>query len=82
VKVINHGRSSGENLRTILIFRVVEPNRLIDHKLYSLNSNLLPDVLTAYDELGVKKGPLKLIQPQFETPLPPLKVAVRKTPTL
>jgi len=55
---------------------IIEPNRLIDHKLYSLNSNLLPDVMAAYEELGVKKGPLKLIQPQFETPLPPLKVAV------
>ncbi|XP_035709595.1 intraflagellar transport protein 52 homolog isoform X2 [Folsomia candida] len=55
---------------------VIEPNRLIDHKLFSLNSNLLPEVLQAYDELGVKKGQLKLIQPQFETPLPPLKVAV------
>jgi intraflagellar transport protein 52 len=55
---------------------VVEPNRLIDPVLYSLNSNLLPEVVHAFEELSVKKGPLKLIQPQFETPLPPLKVAV------
>ncbi|CAL8102765.1 unnamed protein product [Orchesella dallaii] len=55
---------------------VIEPQRLIDQKLYSLNSNLLPDIIAAYDELRMKKGPLKLIQPQFETPLPSLKVAV------
>lgn len=55
---------------------VIEPQRLIDHKLYSLNSNLLPDIIQSYEELRIKKGPLKLIQPQFETPLPSLKVAV------
>lgn len=55
---------------------VIEPQRLIDQKLYSLNSNLLPEIVQAYEDLRIKKGPLKLIQPQFETPLPSLKVAV------
>jgi len=58
--------------------RVIEPIRLIETKMYSLNSALLPEILRSYDELGIKKGPLKLIQPQFETPLPGLKVAVRR----
>jgi intraflagellar transport protein 52 len=29
-----------------------------------------------YDKLSVKKAPLSLIAPQFETPLPPLQPAV------
>jgi len=49
--------------------------------MYSLNSALLPEVLKAYDELSVKKASLKLIQPQFETPLPSLKIAVNDTET-
>lgn len=30
----------------------------------------------SYEQLGVKHEPLTLIQPQFETPLPPLQPAV------
>ena len=30
----------------------------------------------AYEQLGVKHEPLRLITPQFETPLPPLQAAV------
>ena len=33
-------------------------------------------VSRSYEQLGVKHEPLSLIQPQFETPLPPLQPAV------
>ncbi len=32
-----------------------------------------------YDKLGLKHEPLTLIQPTFETPLPPLQPAVSAT---
>ena len=32
--------------------------------------------IESYEKLGVKHEPLKLITPQFETPLPPLQPAV------
>jgi hypothetical protein len=34
----------------------------------------------SYDKLDVKKAPLSLIPPQFETPLPPLQPAVFPPP--
>ena len=37
---------------------------------------LLFFILKAYEQLGVKHEPLRLITPQFETPLPPLQAAV------
>ena len=36
----------------------------------------MPRGITAYKELGIKHEPLRLITPQFETPLPPLQAAV------
>ena len=39
--------------------------------------NTLPSFIpgiNAYKELGIKHEPLRLITPQFETPLPPLQV--------
>lgn len=42
-------------------------------KQYSLS---VPEVLGLYDALGVKHEPLRLIAPQFETPFPPLQLAV------
>lgn len=65
-----------------VISRVIQPERLVDKKLHSLNSNLLPDVIESFKELGLQRGPLKLVKPQFETPLPPLKLAVRVLYTL
>ena len=41
---------------------------------FSLDTNFIPRVLESYQELGVKHEPLKLIPPQFETPLPALQV--------
>lgn len=36
----------------------------------------MPKILESYQQVGVKHEPLKLIPPQFETPLPALQVAV------
>lgn len=41
-----------------------------------LDGRLIGDVIGLYDELGMKREALKLIQPKFETPLPPLQLAV------
>jgi hypothetical protein len=35
----------------------------------------VPEAVALYDQLGVKKAPLSLIPPAFETPLPPLRPA-------
>ncbi|XP_054275371.1 intraflagellar transport protein 52 homolog [Macrosteles quadrilineatus] len=50
--------------------------RLFDHSLYSVHMDMVPAVIDAYDQLQVKHEPLKLIPPQFESPLPPLQPAV------
>ncbi|KAE8750265.1 hypothetical protein FOCC_FOCC003073 [Frankliniella occidentalis] len=49
---------------------------LIDTRLFSLHTGGVADAVRAYDTLGVKHEPLRLITPQFETPLPPLQAAV------
>lgn len=50
--------------------------KLFDHRMYSMNTNLVPEALKLYEELGVKHEPLKLITPKFEAPYPPLQPAV------
>ncbi|KFP81905.1 Intraflagellar transport protein 52, partial [Apaloderma vittatum] len=50
--------------------------KLFDTSLYELDTTALPAVIKAYEELNVKHEPLTLIEPQFETPLPPLQPAV------
>ncbi|XP_025897738.1 intraflagellar transport protein 52 homolog isoform X2 [Nothoprocta perdicaria] len=50
--------------------------KLFDTSLYQLDTTALPSVIKAYEQLNVKHEPLRLIQPQFETPLPPLQPAV------
>ncbi|KAM3956731.1 LOW QUALITY PROTEIN: intraflagellar transport 52 [Aphomia sociella] len=54
----------------------LHPHALFNWKLFSLNLAQLPEVLGLYDALGVKHEPLRLIAPQFETPFPPLQLAV------
>ncbi|XRB04915.1 intraflagellar transport protein 52 [Pycnococcus provasolii] len=49
---------------------------LFDHTLFKLSTDLVPDAVKLYDQLGVKHTPLTLITPQFETPLPQLQPAV------
>eukprot|EP00803_Ostreobium_quekettii_P007548 evm.model.scf_2008.2 EVM.evm.TU.scf_2008.2 scf_2008:8770-11280(+) len=50
--------------------------RLIDDRLFQFDTSLVPEAMALYDRLGVKKAPLTLIAPQFESPLPPLRPAV------
>lgn len=50
--------------------------RLFKTRLYSISSGLVPAAIKSYTDLNVKHEPLKLITPQFETPLPPLQAAV------
>lgn len=51
---------------------------LFDETLIKVDVSLLPETVGLYDKLGVKKAPLRLIAPQFETPLPPLQVRTAK----
>ncbi|GMH35422.1 hypothetical protein BSKO_03290 [Bryopsis sp. KO-2023] len=50
--------------------------KLFDDRLFQFDVSLVPEAMDLYDKLGVKKAPLTLIAPQFETPLPPLQPAV------
>ena len=45
-------------------------------QLTSIDMNLVPAAMESYEKLNVKHEPLRLITPQFETPLPPLQPAV------
>ncbi|GAB6023615.1 Intraflagellar transport protein 52 [Chamberlinius hualienensis] len=49
---------------------------LMDSKLFQLDMSSLPTVIKSYEQLNVKHESLKLIPPQFETPLPPLQPAL------
>ncbi|KAJ8681260.1 hypothetical protein QAD02_017047 [Eretmocerus hayati] len=53
-----------------------EYTKLFKHDLYSINLDLVPASLKAYDDLNVKHEPLSLIAPNFETPLPPTQASV------
>ena len=50
--------------------------RLFNSRLFSISTAAVPRGITAYKELGIKHEPLRLITPQFETPLPHLQAAV------
>eukprot|EP00128_Syssomonas_multiformis_P009926 Colp12_sorted_trinity150504_noHs@6361 len=50
--------------------------KLFDQTLYKLDTSVIPDAVASYKTLNVKHEPLTLIQPNFETPLPPLTPAV------
>ncbi len=51
-------------------------SKLFDGALFGMDFSLVPDVASAYGVLGVDKGPLTLIPPVFDRPLPPLAPAV------
>ncbi|XP_019866544.1 intraflagellar transport protein 52 homolog [Aethina tumida] len=55
---------------------LVDYTKLFDHKMYSMNTNYVPEALKLYTDLRVKHQPLKIITPKFEAPLPPLQAAV------
>lgn len=50
--------------------------QLFDSTLFKFDTSLIPEALELYAKLNVKKAPLSLIAPQFDTPLPPLQPAV------
>jgi intraflagellar transport protein 52 len=50
--------------------------KLFDETLFRFDTNLIPETIALYKQLGVKHEPLHLILPQFEMPLPPLQAAV------
>ncbi|XP_044763961.1 intraflagellar transport protein 52 homolog [Coccinella septempunctata] len=54
----------------------VDHLELLEHRMYSINTNLVANVLNLYEDLKVKHQPLKLITPLFEAPYPPLQPAV------
>ena len=41
--------------------------RLPDDRLFSYHTNLIPEVVKLYKQLGVKPGPLTLIAPEAST---------------
>ncbi|XP_063680578.1 intraflagellar transport protein 52 homolog [Bolinopsis microptera] len=50
--------------------------KIFEHSLYKLDNALVPKVIRSYEVLEMKHEPLSLIQPNFETPLPPLQPGV------
>ncbi|KAL2713503.1 intraflagellar transport protein 52 [Vespula squamosa] len=53
-----------------------EYTKLFKHHFYSINLNMVPAAIKAYETLGVKHEPLTLIPPHFEAPLPPTQASV------
>lgn len=45
---------------------------LFNERLYKFDTDLIPDAIKLYAQVGVKHEPLTLIPPQFETPMPAL----------
>ncbi|KAK7081804.1 Intraflagellar transport protein 52 [Halocaridina rubra] len=71
--------SLAESLRTCLQESEEVPTdytQLFYTHLTSIDMQLVPVAIDAYSKLNVKHEPLRLITPQFETPLPPLQPAV------
>ena len=67
------------NLRTCLQESEDVPTdftQLFDNQCYSMDTHVLQAAVKAYEQLNVKHEPLRLITPQFETPLPQLQSAV------
>ena len=51
-------------------------NDLYDMNMFKIDNELVPEAISLYDKLHVKHEILGIIPPQFETPLPPLQLAV------
>lgn len=51
-------------------------NEMFDSTMFSIDNNLVPEAIQLYSDLNVKHETLGIIPPQFETPLPPLQLAV------
>ncbi|XP_050458921.1 intraflagellar transport protein 52 homolog [Cataglyphis hispanica] len=53
-----------------------EYTKLFKQYFYSINLNMVPACIKAYEALGVKHESLTLIPPHFEAPLPPTQASV------
>jgi intraflagellar transport protein 52 len=49
---------------------------LFDMTMFKIDNHLVPEVMELYSQLNLKQENLAIIPPQFETPLPPLQLAV------
>ena len=54
----------------------VDFTRLFSKELFELDNKVLVEVHRAFDQMQMQREPLKLIKPQFETPLPHLQPAI------
>eukprot|EP00747_Dinoflagellata_sp_TGD_P164082 gnl/TRDRNA2_/TRDRNA2_183525_c0_seq1.p1 gnl/TRDRNA2_/TRDRNA2_183525_c0~~gnl/TRDRNA2_/TRDRNA2_183525_c0_seq1.p1 ORF type:complete len:455 (-),score=109.96 gnl/TRDRNA2_/TRDRNA2_183525_c0_seq1:98-1462(-) len=76
---IPHTQGLAMNLRSCLQENEALPRdftQLFDESLFKFDTDLIPEAVRLYDQLGVKHEPLTLIPPQFETPMPALQPAV------
>ncbi|XP_076767063.1 intraflagellar transport 52 isoform X1 [Xylocopa sonorina] len=53
-----------------------EYTKMFKHHLYSVNLDMVPASIKAFEVLSVKHEPLTLIPPHFEAPLPPTQASV------
>jgi len=76
---IPHTQGLAMNLRSCLQENEALPRdftQLFDDSLFKFDTDLIPEAVKLYQQLGVKHEPLTLIPPQFETPMPALQPAV------
>lgn len=76
---IPHTQGLAMNLRSCLQENEPLPRdftQLFDESLFKFDTDLIPEAVKLYQQLGVKHEPLTLIPPQFETPMPELQPAV------
>lgn len=76
---IPHTQGLAMNLRSCLQENEPLPRdftQLFDDGLFKFDTDLIPEGVKLYHQLGVKHEPLTLIPPQFETPMPSLQPAV------
>lgn len=76
---IPHTQGLAMNLRSCLQENEPLPRdftQLFDDSLFKFDTDLIPEGVKLYGQLGVKHEPLTLIPPQFETPMPALQPAV------
>mmetsp|Transcript_45851 Transcript_45851/g.103839 ORF Transcript_45851/g.103839 Transcript_45851/m.103839 type:complete len:461 (+) Transcript_45851:52-1434(+) len=76
---VPHTQSLADNLQSCLQESDPLPRdftELFDDALFNYDTNLIPEAIKLYAELGVKHELLTLIAPQFETPMPALQPTV------
>jgi len=76
---IPHTQGLAMNLRSCLQENESLPRdftQLFADSLFKFDTDLIPEGVTLFNQLGVKHEPLTLIPPSFETPMPALQPAV------